>query len=136
MSGIFRGCQAMMQNHLDRDIPYIPCTAHRINTTVEHSCEASKTVCTLFDLMQELFVFFTSSTKRFDVYREKIKQSDEELLMLRNLSVTLWVAREESIHAVMSSYEIILEVLDVLSDPKYDTSTWSKAEVLQDKVTV
>ena len=134
MSGIFRGCQAMMQNHLDRDIPYIPCTAHRINTTVEHSCEASKTVCTLFDLMQQLFVFFTSSTKCFDVYREKIKQSDEELLMLRNLSVTRWVAREESIRVVMSSYEIILEVLDVLSDPKYDTSTRSKAEALQDKV--
>ena len=86
--------------------------------------------------MQQLFVFFTSSTKRFDVYREKIKQLDEELLMLRNLSVTRWVAREESIRAVMSSYEIILEVLDVLSDPKYDTSTRSKAEALQDKVTV
>jgi hypothetical protein len=134
MSGEFRGCQAMMKSHLDRDIPYIPCTAHRINTTVEHSCEASKTVCTLFDLLQHLFVFFTSSTKRFDVYQEKMKQSDGELLMLRNCSATRWVAREEPIRAVMSSYETILEAFDVLSDPKYDTSTRLKAEVLQVKV--
>jgi hypothetical protein len=63
-----------------------------------------------------------------------MKQSDKELLMLRNLPATRWVAREESIRAMMSSYEIILEAFDVLSDPKYDTSTWSKAEALQNKI--
>ena len=115
MSGVFRGCQAKMQTHLERDIPYIPCTAHRINTSVEHSCEASVPVCALFELLQELFVFVTSSTNRFDVYCEKVKQSDEELLMLRNLSATRWVAREESIRAVWSSYTVILEVLEVLT---------------------
>ncbi|CAB3989752.1 zinc finger MYM-type 1-like [Paramuricea clavata] len=134
MSGVFRGCQAKMQTHLERDIPYIPCTAHRINTSVEHSCEASVPVCALFELLQELFVFVTSSTKRFDVYREKVKQSDEELLMLRNLSATRWVAREESICAVWSSYTVVLEVLEVLTDSKYDTKTRVKAGALQDKM--
>lgn len=92
-------------------------------------------MCAPFDLLQQLFVFFTSSTKRFEVYREEVKESEEQLLMLRNLAVTHWLAREESIRAVMSSYEIILEALDVLSDPKYaDPSTRSKAEALQDKI--
>ena len=63
----------MMQIHLERDIPYIPCAAHRINTTVEHGCDTSETVCALFDILQELFVFITSSTKRYDVYSDKLK---------------------------------------------------------------
>ena len=108
------------------DIPYIPCTAHRINRSVEHSCDASTPVCALFDILQELFVFITSSTKRFDIYRDKVKQSDEEPLMLRNLSATRWVARDESIRAVWSSYAVILEVLDM--------KTRVKAAALQDKM--
>ena len=80
------------------DIPYIPCTAHRINRSVEHSCDASTPVCALFDILQELFVFITS------------------------------------IRAVWSSYAVILEVLDVLSDSKYDMKTRVKAAALQDKM--
>jgi hypothetical protein len=134
MSGVFRGCQAMMQTHLERDIPYIPCTAHRVNTSVEHSCETSASVCALFDILQQLYVFITSSTKRFEIYRDKMKQSDEDLLMVRNLSATRWVAREESIRAVWSSYAVILDVLEILSGPKYDTKTRAKATTLQEKI--
>ena len=63
----------MMQFHLERDIPYMPCAAHQINTTVEHDCDTSESVCALFDILQELFVFITSSTKRYDVYSNKLK---------------------------------------------------------------
>ncbi len=38
-----------------------------------------------------------------------------------------WVAREESIRAVWSSYTVILDVLEILSGPKYDTKTRAKA---------
>ena len=136
MSGVFRGCQAMMQIHLESDIPYIPCTAYRINTTVEHSCDASEPVCALFDILQEPFVFITSSTKRYDVYGDKLKQSNEEpfTLKLRNLSGRRWVAREESIRAVWSSYALLLEVLEVLTNSKYDTKTRVKAAALHDKM--
>jgi hypothetical protein len=37
MSGIFKGCQAKMKENLGREVPYFPCLAHRVNTTVEHS---------------------------------------------------------------------------------------------------
>ncbi len=84
MSGVFCGWQAMMKTHLESDIPYIPyipCMAHRVNTSVEHSCETSASVCALFDILQQLYIFITSSTKRFEIYRDKMKQSDEDLLM-------------------------------------------------------
>ena len=45
MSHVFKGCQVKVKEHLKRDVPYFPCLAHRFNTTVEHSCEASKAMC-------------------------------------------------------------------------------------------
>ncbi len=126
MSGIYKGCQAKLKEYLGREVPYFPCLAHRVNTTVEHSCEASDAVCNMFDILQELFVFFTSSPKRYNVFHEIVKKSDVEgVLELRNLSATRWSARADSIRAVWSSYDDIVESLEELKDsddPKTKTS--------------
>ena len=115
-------------------MPYFPCLAHRVNTTVEHSCDASVAVCHMFDILQELFVFFTSSTKRYNVFREKVKESDVDgTLELRNLSATRWSARADSIRAVWSSYEEIVKSLEELQDAD-DTKTKAKAKNLLARV--
>jgi hypothetical protein len=112
MSGIFKGCQAKVKEHLGREVPYFPCLAHRVNTTVEHSCEASTAACHMFEILQEVFVFFTSSPKRYSVFREKVSEGDvENALDLTNLSATRWVARADSVRAVWSSYEEIVDAL-------------------------
>ncbi|CAM1154535.1 Uncharacterised protein at_DN1606, partial [Pycnogonum litorale] len=59
MSGNFKGCQAMMSQYLNKSIPYFPCLAHRVNTTVEHSYKASFAANKMFDILQEIYVFFT-----------------------------------------------------------------------------
>lgn len=41
MSGKFNGAQKKPSEIVGRDIPYIPCQAHRCNTVIEHSCNAS-----------------------------------------------------------------------------------------------
>jgi hypothetical protein len=66
MSGKFKGCQAKMTEYLEREIPYFPCLAYRINTTVEHSCEASKVIAGMLD------------TKRYMVFRQEVKDKDIE----------------------------------------------------------
>ena len=89
MSGKFKGCQAKIKEYLEREIPYFPCLAHRINTTVEHSCEASNIIAGMFDTLEMIYVFFTSSTKRYMVFRQEVKDKDTDgALQLRNLSVT------------------------------------------------
>jgi hypothetical protein len=134
MSGIFKGCQAKMKEHLGRDVPYFPCLAHRFNTTVEHSCEASVAVCKMFEILQELFVFFTSSTKRYSVFRDKVKENDSGgALELRNLSATRWSARADSIRAVWSSFDEITQGLEELEDSD-DNKTKAKAENLLARV--
>ena len=64
MSGRYNGAQQILQEKLNKTVPYIPCQAHRSNTVVEHSCNASPIIKDMFNMLQELYVFFTSSTKR------------------------------------------------------------------------
>lgn len=134
MSGVFKGCQAKMKEHLGRDVPYFPCLAHRFNTTVEHNCEASVAVCNMFEILQELFVFCTSCTKRYGVSHEKVKENDVGgAFELRYLSLTRWSARADSIKAVWSSFKEITEGLEELENSD-DTKTRAKAENLLTRV--
>jgi hypothetical protein len=64
MSGQFNGAQQKLQEKLNQNIPYVPCQGHRTNTVVEHSCDASVIVKEMFNILESLYVFFSSSTKR------------------------------------------------------------------------
>ena len=51
MSGRFNGVQRKLQDKLGRNVPYIPCLAHRSNTVIEHSCKASPIIAELFNII-------------------------------------------------------------------------------------
>ena len=123
MSGIHNGAQAEIEKKLDRKVPYIPCQAHRCNTVVEHGCESSHIIQELFNILQELYVFFSGSTKRHAVIAKQVKHLEqvENCLQLRNLSKTRWTARAESIKAVWTSLEAIIKALEeAFAAPKLD----------------
>ncbi len=126
MSEKFNGVQRKLQDKLGKSVPYIPCLAHRTNTAVEHSCNASPIIKELFNVLEEIYVFFTSSTKRSGSLDECIKEfALDNTLQLRNLSKTRWTARAESIRAVWNSYDAIrksLEDLEKSGDVKTKTS--------------
>ena len=115
MSGKLNGTQAHISNILKRDIPYVPCQAHRANTVLEHSCQASKPVADLFIILEELYVFFTSSTKRYDVLQDKLSLV-ESALQLKNLSKTRWTARADSLNAVWRAFDVIVKALEDIED--------------------
>lgn len=64
MSGCFQGVQAQMTKKLGREIIYVPCTAHRSNTSLKIACEASLDVKCVVDVLQTIYNYFTCSTKR------------------------------------------------------------------------
>ncbi|CAB3991910.1 zinc finger MYM-type 1-like [Paramuricea clavata] len=132
MSGQFNGVQKKIQDKLGRRIPYMPCLAHRSNTVIEHSCEPSAVIKELFNVLEELYVFFTSSTKRVWCLQESIiGAAVDNPLQLRNLSKTRWVVRAESIKAVWSTYEAILESLAILQERSKDIKTKTAASEIQ-----
>ena len=109
MSGKYNGVQAVVSRLLDREVPYIPCQGHRSNTVVnEHACEASPIVSELLETLQAMCSFFSGSTKRYAVLHNEL-QNVENSLMLRNLSLTRWTARAESLRAMWISYEAVIE---------------------------
>ena len=115
MSGKYNGAQAAVSRLLDREVPYIPCQGHRSNTVNEHACEASPIVSELFETLQVTYSFFSGSTKRYAVLHDEL-QNVENSLMLRNLSLTRWTARAESLRAMWISYEAVIEVLRKISN--------------------
>ena len=64
MCGVFNGVQAKISEKLKRDVRYIPCSSHRSNTVVKHASLAHLDIDCFFSTLQNVYVFFTSSTKR------------------------------------------------------------------------
>jgi len=127
MSGQFNGAQQKISEAIGRKIPYIPCNAHRINTFIEHACDSSLIVSDLFSIVQELYVFFSSSTKRYGPLLNKLNEI-ENSLKLRNLSQTRWTARAEALKSLWTSYPIIIDVLDnIVEEKKIDKKTKNTA---------
>lgn len=134
MSGQFNGTQKHISDLVGHHVPFVACQAHRTNTAVEHSCNVSKIAGNLFDTLEELYVFFSSSTKRFQLFKDKITEI-ETALQLKNLSKTRWTARAESVDAVNKSLEMIVDLLLEMSNSKQsDAKTKTKAYGLYKKI--
>ena len=82
---------------------------------MKYACEASLIVSELFETLQATYSFFSGSTKRYAVLHDEL-QNVENSLMLRNLSLTRWTARAESLRAMWISYEAVIEVLRKISN--------------------
>ncbi|XP_065060569.1 uncharacterized protein LOC135687841 [Rhopilema esculentum] len=125
MSGKYKGCQRVLSDKIQEDFPhkkeilYIPCQAHRLSTYVERSSKASSLVSSMFDILQSLYTFFSSSTKRSEAL-EKAQVEIEGALKMRNLSQTRWIARSESIDSVWISLTLIVSLLEQIMDRQLD----------------
>jgi len=64
-----------------------------------------------------LYVFFLSSTKRYEPLLNKLNEI-ENSLKLRNLSQTRWTARTEALKSLWISYQIIIDALDNIVEEK------------------
>ncbi|CAM1307952.1 Uncharacterised protein r2_g1783 [Pycnogonum litorale] len=88
----------------------------------------------MFDILQEIYVFFSSSTKRYNLFRQKVKDLDiEGALALRNLSMTRWIARADSIKSVWRGFEGVVGALEELTESE-DPKTKLKAHALLKRV--
>ena len=86
---------------------------HKTNLCVKHSLKESRMIEVFFTILQNLYNFITKSTSRFNIYIEKVEESQKGLIM-KNLSMTRWNGRAESIKTVRNSFEVLLCVLEEL----------------------
>lgn len=130
MSGKYNGAHVKLSELAGHKITFIPCQAHRLNTFLEHSCGASSIIGNTIDTLEYIYVFFSSSNKRYCLLHEKISKIENALqLTRRNLSRTRWTARAESVKAVWNSLEAVIESLDEIQSLNkcFDKGTRCKA---------
>lgn len=69
----------------------------------------------LFTALQDLYNFLSKSTGRFTKLKDHMEKVQNSLVG-KNLSVARWIWRTESIKAVEVSYDILITLLEELSN--------------------
>ncbi|CAK1597333.1 unnamed protein product [Parnassius mnemosyne] len=71
---------------------FVPSAAHTLNLTVNDASKVSDATINFFNLVQELYNFFSSSTNRWDILRKNVPG-----LSIKPVSETRWSSRIDSI---------------------------------------
>ena len=59
MSGVHNGAQQKLNKILERKIPYTKCVPHGLNLVIKHGCEATTLISKVYNVLEQLFVFFS-----------------------------------------------------------------------------
>ncbi len=74
MSGIYNGLQAKIKQH-SPTADFVPCAAHSLNLVGNYAAESSVITISFFGLVQNVYVFFSKSTHRWNNLEEQCKKS-------------------------------------------------------------
>lgn len=109
---------------------YIPCAAHTLNLVVNDAATATGEITGFFDTVQEVYIFLSSSTYRWDVLKKHIKT-----LTLKPLSDTRWESRINAIRPLRQNLKNIVCVLsELIADPTRDAKTKQVSSSLINKL--
>ncbi|KAJ8415959.1 hypothetical protein AAFF_G00405160 [Aldrovandia affinis] len=127
MSGVFRGLQARIRTHNEKAL-HIHCKAHCLNLVLVESVKSNVHFVTFFNLVEKLYVFSTSSTKKHTAFL-KCQESvypGQHVTELQKLSDPRWACQERALKALQedalqqkdmdhsTAYKVIDRVLDTL----------------------
>ncbi|KAL4084673.1 hypothetical protein QTP88_027600 [Uroleucon formosanum] len=118
ISGQFNGTQAKLSELVGHSVFYIPCQAHRMNIFLEHACNSSLIVSDMIDNLENLYVFFSASNKRYSVLNKQMDNVDN------TLHTYSWSARFDACHALFNSYAFIIEALHSIVDNQKEKAVY------------
>lgn len=72
MSGKYNGLQSKVLEN-NKLASWIPCATHSLNLVGKAAAECCIAAVEFFDFLEQLYVFFTASTKRYDCAHLKLK---------------------------------------------------------------
>jgi len=123
MSGKYSDVQARIKE-INGKAEYINCTNHSLNLAGKNAASVSVNSVTFFETVEQVYVFFTSSTHRWDVLTATINQS------VKRINETRWSTRFDAVKALKNKFLDILNVLEDLTSEKENTQTRSDAGIL------
>lgn len=95
---------------------YVPCSAHSLNLVVNDAVNITHETVNFFNIIQEIYVFFSSSTKKWSIICKHLPG-----LKLKALSATRWSSRIDAVKPLRHHLEKIFDALLEISD---NSSEW------------
>ncbi|GBN66677.1 Zinc finger MYM-type protein 1 [Araneus ventricosus] len=108
MSGRYTGLQARLKEHC-KTATYVPCASHTLNLIGNCAAEACTPAVSYFDFIQKVYVFFSSSTRRWNFLQKNLQDSD--IKNVKRISDTRWSARADAVAALILNYKEIQKSL-------------------------
>lgn len=99
-----------------------PCACHSLNLVINDAASSSSEITAFFAIVQQLYVFFSDSTVRWDILQKHA--ADSKAIVLKNLSTTRWSSRVSALKCLHSN---LPQIYDALLDV-YETTTDNKAK--------
>lgn len=112
MSGCYNGLQARIKN-INPLAFYIPCAVHSLNLVGSHAVEYCNEAATFFGLIQNIYVFFSSSTHRWDILNNNMVSKSRTLKALSN---TRWSSRDSACLSLNENWSAVLATLTYIMD--------------------
>nr|CAI5841911.1 unnamed protein product [Callosobruchus analis] len=127
MAGKYNGVQAKIKQ-INENADYVPCAAHSLNLSGVHAASVTPDMITFFGIIQKIFVFFSSSTVRWETL---MKHSN---ISLKKHADTRWASKARAVKALNSQLPQIWCVLKILTTNDYNAETISTAKNIMDQI--
>lgn len=109
---------------------YVPCASHSLNLIVNDAANLNYHTTGFFSIVQELYKYFSSSTKRWDLFKKYAIN-----LTLKPLSETRWSSRIDAIKPLFSNLPEIYDALyEISNSTTFDQKAKYDAKCLADKI--
>jgi len=124
MSGIYAGLQAKIKE-VNPLAKFVPCSAHSLNLVGTNAVDCCTQAVLFFDLLQNVYTFFTASTHRWKILNTSIK----------GLSETRWSARDDACQSLNKNWSLIINALNlIINDDTEKTLTRNEAKGIINKL--
>lgn len=91
-------------------------SGHPLNLVGQSAAECCPAAVAFFALLEDIYVFFTASTRRYEILTESLKLYDSHVCVPKRISTTRWSCRADATKALMQGYTHIVRALERISD--------------------
>ncbi|GFV35035.1 zinc finger MYM-type protein 1 [Trichonephila clavipes] len=131
MSGRYNGVQALLKEK-NKFANYVPCAAHSLNLVGAESVKVATEIVNFFGLVQQIYVFFSASTHKWELLNREIKLK----CTVKRLNQTRWSCHYDAVEALKDNYDNIINILKTFSDNENEKIDFRKEAVnLYNKLT-
>ena len=103
---------------------FMNCENHNLNLACVHTTEFYPTVITFFGIMDKIFVFFSSSTTRWEVLKSKVKKT------VKMHCETRWSSYYKAVEVIQENFDKIISCLEHFEGGKFLSETKSDVYLL------